>query len=42
MKTFEFCAHCGDQFFAEDVCRTENGLLCVRCIERGSKTIARK
>lgn len=42
MKTFEFCAHCGDQFFAEDVRRTENGPLCVRCLERGAKLVARK
>ena len=36
-KDFEFCQYCGNQFFAEDVRCVKNGLLCVRCLERGTK-----
>ena len=34
---FERCDHCGEVFFAEDVRRVENGLLCAICHERGVK-----
>lgn len=39
---FKFCDYCSDEFFAEDTRRVDGGRLCVRCLERGVKTIARK
>lgn len=36
MKTFERCSHCGEQFFKTDLRRTQNGPVCVICLERGA------